>query len=56
MKSTVQPAKDHAVRPEVTTSIVPVTTESAEVQGNSERRYPTRNRHSPGYLRDYFSK
>ena len=50
-KCTLQPVEDHAAGPEV-----PVTTESADVQGNSERRYPTRNRHPPGHLRDYVSK
>ena len=39
-KSSVQPVEDHAASP------------PADVQGNSEKRYPTRNRHLPGYLRD----
>ena len=50
-KLTVQPAEDHAVSPEV-----PDSTEPPDVQGNSDRRYPTWNRRPPGYLRDSVSK
>ena len=53
---TVQPVEDHTVSPEATTHIVPGTTEPADVQGNSDRRYPMRHQHPPGYLRIYVSK